>query len=239
MTSAPSKPTLLLIGVPLDDNAPLPEPSRVALAAAKIVVGESRKVTFRYVKEAGGAPPPEVFLLDPPRKEETEAMEEALVALKKEGGTAALLSDTGMPVLFDPGAEVLEFCRRQGFAVRTVPTATSWATAAAASGFAPPFYVPGFPPRDEAERRAWWAELRAIPAHAVILETPYRFRLLLKQLHETYGPSRRIFLAWEISKPAELLFWGTTAETEKFAGQHGLEKGEFIVIVESPKGKRR
>lgn len=229
-----SGPTLFLVGVPLDESAPLGEPARALLQIANVVVGESRKITHRYLKEATPQTPPEVFLLDPPRDDEKAFLKEALQKLRKTPSIVALISDTGMPVLFDPGHEVLEFCRQLGFTVRTVPAATSWSIAMAASGFGAPFYVAGFPPREEAQRKHWWDKLKTFSTPLVILETPYRFRLLLKQAREILGAGRNAFLAWEISKPSEQLMWGPLDALERNAQRLGLDKGEFVLVIDAP-----
>lgn len=232
-----SMPTLWIVGTPLDEDGELTAPARTALARAAVVVGESRGITMRFVKQALGvkdlppSPGKEIFLLDPPRPEEWEAAKEALTRLARTGGEAALLSDTGMPILFDPGAQVLAFCRDAGFAVRSAPSATSWGTACALSGFPAPFHVVGFPPRDTALRRAFFQSLRALEPAIVLMDTPYRFTLSLKEATEAFGGTREAFLGWELSKPGERLLWGPLSRLAKEALRLGLEKGEFVLVV--------
>lgn len=224
--------------MPLDEEGWIGEAAKHALAAAEIVIGENRKVAFRYLKQAAERPAREVFFLDPPRDDEWKLLQERLRALKRSGGSAALFSDSGMPVLFDPGKEVLEFCRREGFVIRTVPGPTSWAVAAAASGWDPPFLVHGFLPREEKERERSLRELAASRQHVVLLETPYRFRLLLRNLAGALGSERELFLAWEIGKSDEWLWWGTAGQIEKAAAARGLQKGEFILAIKSPEKRK-
>lgn len=224
--------------MPLTDGAEIGAAAKEVLSQAMVVVGESRKVAFPYLKQAPEPAGREVFLLDPPRNDERELLFERLQVAKARGETVALFSDTGMPMLFDPGEEVYRHCRELGFRIRSVPAATSWGTAAALSGYSPPFHVVGFLPRDEAEREALLHRLKEDSSALVLLETPYRMSLLLKQLAR-WAPHREGFLAWEIGKPEERYLWASLAKLPAVAESQGLVKGEFIVIVSAErKGKR-
>ena len=104
--------------------------------------------------------------MDPPRKDEWEALKEALLKIKASHGKAVLFSDTGMPLLFDPGREVLAFCREHNFKIRSIAGPTSWGAACSLSGFLEPFHIEGFPPRDQTERIKKLKELSSLSAMA-------------------------------------------------------------------------
>ncbi len=231
---------LVLAGTPLDEAAPLNRATREAAERAEVIVGESRGVMMRYLKGVADLDKKTLLCLDPPRKETTEMIEEALALLKKKGGTAVLFSDTGMPVLFDPGAEVLAYARRLGFRIRSAEGATSWGMACALSGWEPPFEVVGFPPRDTEERIRFLADHQASAGHLVLMDTPYRFIVLLEHATKAMGAKREAFLAWEITKPEERLLWGSLGELKSTAAKLGLEKGEFVLLIrgESKPGKK-
>lgn len=226
-----SKPCLYLVGTPLSENAPLSESAIAVLNQCDAIIGESRPVLDRYLK--GQDLKAERFHLDPPRKDEMELLWGTLQRISEIGGVAALLSDVGMPVLFDPGFEVLEKCRKLGFLVRTVPSPTSWATACAVSGWSPPFLIQGFLDRDNAIRAKELKSLKASTAHLVLMETPYRFRKFLEQITKTFGDKRQAFLAWEIAKSGETYVWGTLSEISRYAEQNNLEKGEFVLLLKA------
>ena len=116
-------PTLLLVGTPLDDNASPTGEAAKALREADLLIGESRKIAARLVKRAGREGEPPLFLLDNAGPGEWRALKEAL---ETQTGTVALFSDGGMPILFDPGREVLTLCRKLKYRIRSVPGATSW-----------------------------------------------------------------------------------------------------------------
>jgi len=217
--------------MPLDEEAELSPPAIHALKAAELVIAESRKVAFPYLKQAGGTEGKQIFLLDPPRDEVKTEIKAALKSLKIRGGNAALFSDVGMPLLFDPGREVLHWARELDYEVKSIAGPTSWGMAAALSGFEPPFHLLGFLARDPGDRRKQLSELRTLKAHLILMDTPYRFKPLLEQSREVLGGKREAFLAWEIAKPSERLLWGSLEQLEKLTRSTGMQKGEFVLVV--------
>jgi len=232
-----TKKILTLLGMPLDENA-FPSPAVCDhLKNADLVVGENRKVTLRYLKRArANQNQDSIFFLDPPRKDEQKQLDDALRKLSQTGGKAALLADCGMPVLFDPGKNVLDQCRKLGFEIHSCPGPTSWATACSVSGWEPPFSVLGFLPRDNKERERALYHVKDSRSHTVLMDTPYRFGKLLGQLILVLGQKRHAFLAWEISLPNERFLWGSLEGIQRQANSDGLIKGEFVIII---KGNRR
>lgn len=233
MHSVPQPPAckLVVIGVPLNEAGKLSFEAIAALENAAVIVGESRKVTDRFLKQVPSRLPNcELYFLDPFREQEWKALQKTLSRLPA-GAAVCLLSDTGMPILFDPGRELLEFCRMKGFQILTVPGPTSWGAACAVSGFPPPFFVFGFLSQKSDERREQLQRLKSIPAHVVLMDTPYRFHSLLELLKVSLGNRSEVFLSWEISKSEERCFWGTLEELVQYANAHHLEKGEFVLIL--------
>lgn len=228
---------LYLIGMPLNDEETLSERANSALQRCTVVIGESRPLTLKRLKEAATQPAHVYFLdhLSPPD-------EKALITLLRELPAAAnvgLFSDTGLPVLFDPGEAIVTLCREAQYEIHTIPGPASWSVACAASGWSPPFLLAGFPPQKREERLPFFRSLQRSAAQVVLMETPYRFRALLEQLGETLGKRAEIFLAWELGAPSEHLFWGTLEACAQYCERNGLQKGEFVVILKGVTATRR
>src|SRR5690606_29408496 len=111
---------LLLVGTPLDDEAPLAPPAIQALESSDLILGESRKRTYRLLSQVPSGKQKAVCLLE----KESFWREELSALASRDTGSVALFSDCGMPLLFDPGKEVLQEALRLGFRVRTIPSAT-------------------------------------------------------------------------------------------------------------------
>lgn len=223
--------TLWVLGVPLQESLGLSPATAEKIAACDLVIGESRKASFRILAQVPGAKTKPLFLLDESARPEEKEWEPAIKALKQSGGTAVLFSDTGMPLLFDPGRDVVEKCRAMGFEIHTRSGPTSWGTACALTAWEPPFLVCGFPPREDRPRAAFFSNLRQSSAHCVLMERPYQFLGLLEECRQTFGKQRPAFLAWELESENERLIWGTIEELEKAARSFEKTKGEFIVVI--------
>lgn len=224
---------LEIIGLPLDESPKLDPGLTARLASSDLVIGESRLLTERRCQTAGVKPEVPIFYLDNIQEKDRKELEAALQRLSS-GQRAVLFSDMGMPMLFDPGREVLTAARRLGMEIRSVPGATSWGTACALSGWEPPFLIVGFPPRETGERSEFFKKLAGQSAgHLLLMDTPYRFTKLLDECRIAFGSQRTAFLGWEIGLEGEALLWGTLPEIQASCGKRGLVKGEFILLLKS------
>lgn len=223
--------TLWIVGVPLDDALPLRPESAAIVAGAAFVVAESERRFTTLAKRSGLADVNDkTAYLDNARPDTLRVIEQRLKELARGNADVALLSDCGMPLLFDTGSSVLGRCRSLGYAVRSVPDATSWGTAAALSGFEPPFAVLGFPPRDPADRMKFLQAQAKQPAALILLDTPYRYKKLVEDAAKALGPKRAAFVGWELARPSERCLWASLGELAKASGDDG--KGEFVLVIE-------
>ncbi len=224
--------TLWVVGTPLNDDGKLSNDAIDCINKADLIIAESKKGGFPYLKQTQYLPTTPLFFLDPFREDSWKELQALMKSLAHEGKRIVLISDTGMPILFDPGSQVLNWARSLTYEIRSVPSATSWGSACALSGWEPPFLILGFLSRDTEQRKSQLSQLRNATHHAVLLDTPYRFETLLNQAKETLGSDREVFLAWEVAKPQERLIWGSIKNIQREAEIHSLKKGEFILIIQ-------
>ena len=223
--------TLWIVGTPLSDEGKLSQDAIECFNSADLIIAESKKVGFKYLKQSSFQESAPLYFLDPQRDQVKKELFDKMKELSTQGKQLVLFSDTGMPLLFDPGDEVLEHARRLHYVIRSVPSATSWGSACALSGWKPPFLVLGFLSREIPQRKQELSQLKSATQHIVLMDTPYRFESLLAHAAEVLGPDREAFLAWEIAKPEEKLIWGSIAHLQREAMKFSLKKGEFILII--------
>jgi 16S rRNA (cytidine1402-2'-O)-methyltransferase len=154
-----------------------------------------------------------------------------IIARIRAGEAIALVTDSGMPCISDPGARVVEACRAAGVPVTAVPGPTAVTTALALSGFGGHgFLFAGFPPRKPGARRKLLEQCAILPIPVIFYESPYRALALLAEISEVFGAERPVFMARELTKKFEELLRGTPAELiQRFAGR--TVKGECVLIV--------
>ena len=153
------------------------------------------------------------------------------VVQRLEGGAAlALVSDSGMPLVSDPGARLVAACHERGIRVTVIPGPSAVTAAVALAGFGGAgFLFQGFLPRKPGARARRLGELLALEQPAVIFESPFRIARLVEEI-AGIDPARRILVGRELTKKFEEYFVGRAAEVLARLGGR-TPKGEFVVVV--------
>ena len=155
-----------------------------------------------------------------------------LLAQLKEGKNVALVTDAGMPVISDPGEELVKMCREEGIAVTALPGACALVTALASSGIsAARFVFEGFLPgaSNKKERRRVLTQLRREERTVVLYEAPHRLRETLEDLLEALG-DRELALCRELTKKFEEVRL-TTIEEALSHLQQNEPRGEYVLVI--------
>ncbi|MFD2706387.1 16S rRNA (cytidine(1402)-2'-O)-methyltransferase [Salibacterium lacus] len=169
--------------------------------------------------------------LDSYHEHSSEGKEEKILALLEEGGTAALVSDAGTPLVSDPGRDLVRQAVEKDIAVISLPGANAAVTALTASGMGGgPFYFYGFLPRKKKDRQARLDQLSGVDVPILLYESPYRLKEMVSHLEESWG-DRQAVLARELTKQYEEILRGSLSELTRYLHQHTV-KGECCVIVE-------
>jgi 16S rRNA (cytidine1402-2'-O)-methyltransferase len=121
----------------------------------------------------------------------------ALLAPIEQGHDLGLISEAGLPAVADPGAALVATAHAHGIVVVPLAGASSLLLALAASGLnGQSFAFVGYLPVDAAARGAHIRELEALSRRAgqtqLMIETPYRNRVLLAALLEHLQPNTRL-----------------------------------------------
>ncbi len=147
--------------------------------------------------------------------------------------SVALITDSGMPGVSDPGARVVSLCRAAGVPVTVIPGPSATTAAAALCGMIDgPFYFAGFLPRKSGQRRRRIEELRTANVPVMLYESPYRILRLLAEIEEVMGPVN-IYLGRELTKRFEESLLGTPESLREHFSKRS-PKGEFVIVIEPP-----
>jgi 16S rRNA (cytidine1402-2'-O)-methyltransferase len=148
------------------------------------------------------------------------------------GGDVALVSDAGMPVISDPGYELIVTANQRGISVVPIPGPSVVVTALVVSGLPTErFIYLGFLPRKTNERQHLLESVTGECGTIVVLETPHRLRAALNDILLVLG-NRKVAVCRELTKLHEEVFRGAVSQ----AIDHFTEpRGEFTLVIE---GKR-
>jgi 16S rRNA (cytidine1402-2'-O)-methyltransferase len=148
----------------------------------------------------------------------------------KAGKSFYLLSDGGLPAFFDPGQKLVDRCHQNNILVTATPFPNSIALAVSLSGFPhTELHFAGFLPANAEERKASLERLAPLKYPIVLMDTPYRLQILLKDIGKSNLKKRPIFLATQLNRPEEKLFRGSYVEVMSKIGE--LNKVEFVLMI--------
>ncbi len=221
---------LYIVGTPIGNLGDLSFRSLETLKEADLIVAEdtrhTRRLTDRYEISTR--------LMSCHKFNEAQRAEQIIERIKN-GGAVAMVTDSGMPCISDPGSRVILLCKEAGVPITSVPGPAAVTTAVALSGFGEKgFIFAGFLPHKSGGRKRDLLKWAAADLPVALYESPYRLIKLMNEIEEHLGAERIVFVAREMTKKFEELTTGTPAQIrETYEGR--TVKGECVVIIQ-PEG---
>ena len=159
--------------------------------------------------------------------EETASYE--ILSILKNGKDVALISDSGTPLISDPGYKLVNLAIKSGISIDSLPGPSAAVTALTLSGLPPtPFLFLGFPPPSENKKRQWFGLLKEnkFRSSLILYESPHRLIDTLKIMQELFSDSG-IVICRELTKIHQQVWRGKLSEAIKYFSD---PKGEFVVL---------
>jgi len=152
------------------------------------------------------------------------------------GRDIALVSESGLPAIQDPGYRIINECIKKDIAVTVIPGPNAAVSALVLSGLATDnFLFAGFLPKSKAKRKNKLIELATLPYTIIFYESPKRIEALITELIERFG-NRKASLVREISKIYEEAIRGDLKSILKKVKTKKI-KGEIVMVVDGHKGE--
>jgi 16S rRNA (cytidine1402-2'-O)-methyltransferase len=147
------------------------------------------------------------------------------------GQAVALVSDSGTPLISDPGLRLVRAALEAGARVTPIPGPSAVLAALVASGLdSQPFTFLGFLPRAGRKRSESLARLETLDHTAVLFESPHRLVDTLTELAATLGEDRTAAVAREMTKVHEQFVRGTLAEVAAYYREQA-PRGEVVLCL--------
>jgi 16S rRNA (cytidine1402-2'-O)-methyltransferase len=221
--------TLFLVATPIGNLEDISPRALRILREADLIACEDTRHTSKLLTRYG---------IDTPRKSYHEHNEEKRtrewMQKLRQGMNIALVSDSGTPLLSDPGYEIVSACRREGVRVIPVPGPSAAVSALVGSGLpTDSFFFTGFLPARSSARKRRLEELSSIQATLVIYEAPHRLLKTLSDMIAVLGP-RQASVARELTKIHEEFLHGTLPELLQRLESREKIQGECVIVVERP-----
>lgn len=154
-----------------------------------------------------------------------------VVKLLDEGKDIALVSDAGMPIISDPGQNLVSYLRDNEYNVIIIPGVTALITAIVGSGFdSSKFTFEGFLSVSKKQRKKHLEDIKNEKRTMIFYEAPHKILYTLKDLLEALG-DRKICICRELTKIYEEYKIITIKQAIEYIDKNGI-KGEIVLIVE-------
>lgn len=218
---------LVVVGTPIGNLGDLSPRAVEALGSVDALACEDTRRTGRLLVHAGVAAPPLLLV-----NEHTERQAAAgIVARIAAGERIGLVSDAGMPLVSDPGGQLVAAVVAAGLAVEVVPGPTAMTAALALAGIdTSRVAFEGFLPRSGTSRRDRLEELAAEVRTLVLYEAPHRLARTLADLADALGPARPAAWCREVTKLHEEVRRATLGTLAADAAA-GSPRGEYVLVV--------
>tara|TARA_Y100000589_G_scaffold56515_1_gene46746 strand:- start:1432 stop:2316 length:885 start_codon:yes stop_codon:yes gene_type:complete len=155
-----------------------------------------------------------------------------IISKLKEGESIALVSDAGMPLISDPGENLVDLVKKKNFDVICIPGPCALIAGLVSSGLSTSkFTFFGFVPKTKKNRKDILEKVSINLFSSVLYESPKRILKLLLDLKIYCGGERKIVLLKEITKKYENHFGGSIDNVIKLIKDIEI-RGEFTIIIE-------
>lgn len=146
----------------------------------------------------------------------------------KSGLGVALLSDSGMPTIQDPGFRLVRALRIEGFEIISIPGPSSVTAALSISGLPTDRFVyEGFLPKRKGRRQKRLQFLKDDERTIVIFVPVHNIESILNEILEVFG-DREVAICRELTKIHEEVIFGRLSEViSKIKGK----RGEFVAVI--------
>lgn len=218
--------TLYLVGTPIGNLEDISKRAARVLGEVDIIAAEDTRRTLKLLNHLGISKPVVSY-----HEHNYREAGERIIAMLLGGKSVALASDAGMPVISDPGAELVASAAERGIAVTVIPGPCAASSALALSGMDGSRYVfEGFLPREGKPRKTALEALKSETRTIVFYEAPHRLRKTLKDLLAALG-DRKAAVCNDITK-----FYERT-DRVTLSGALSLyetaePKGEYVLVLQ-------
>ena len=227
MEPSPTGPSgcLYLVATPIGNLEDITLRALRILREADQIACEDTRHTQKLLKHYGIAKP---LVSYHEHNEMTRAPE--LVLAMEQGAQIALVSDSGMPLVSDPGYRLVALALRHRLPVVPVPGPSALLAALSASGLPnEEFLFAGFLPARGGERKRALQRLRIEDRTIILYEAPHRIEDALADALEVLG-DRPACLAREVTKLHEEFRRGTLSEiVASLSGKPA--RGEITLLI--------
>lgn len=217
---------LFIVGTPIGNLDDISKRALDTLNMVDFIACEDTRVTIKLLNHFGIKKRLVSYHEFSPEEKENKIIEEL-----KSGKKIALVSDAGMPLISDPGYELVRRCIKEGIEVTVIPGPSAFLCALVVSGQnTQNFVFEGFLPKNKRAKKQKLESLKFEKRTIIFYEAPHKLLDTLLQMAEVFGQNREISIVKEITKVHESVMITTLKEAIDFF-EKNPPKGEYVLVV--------
>jgi 16S rRNA (cytidine1402-2'-O)-methyltransferase len=217
------KGTLYLVSSPIGNIEDISFRAIYILNSVNMILAEDTRVTGFLLKKYGI----KNKVLSYFSRIENDKLDFVIENLKT-GNAIALISDSGTPLISDPGSRLVSKCIEEGIKVMSVPGANAIMQSLVMSGVnSNNFYFQGFIPVKKSRNKTF-EEFTKIKMPILIYESKYRIYHTLRDILTHLG-NVEVIISRELTKKFEQVINGKVKEI--LNNKNFISKGEFTIII--------
>ncbi|TNK83091.1 16S rRNA (cytidine(1402)-2'-O)-methyltransferase [Mycoplasmopsis pullorum] len=224
---------LYLVGTPIGNLEDITIRATKTLEFVDVIACEDTRVTLKLLNALGIS---HKKLITYNNFNEKNGSKGILKLIQENNLNVALVSDAGMPIVSDPGFEVLRQAKSAGVEFELIPGVSAVTTAFALSSLSNTFTFCGFI-KDKSQQRINSLS-KLTEGTYIYFVSPHKILNVLTDITTVFQGQESIFLAKELTKMYEEFFEGTAQNIFDTLSQREVIKGEFTLVLKIPKIKR-
>ena len=221
-----NKGTLYVVGTPIGNLSDITYRAVETLKSVDVVLAEDTRNTLKLLTHFDI----KKTLISYEKHSENKKLEQ-VISLLDDGKNVALVSDAGMPVISDPGQNLVKILREKNYKIEIIPGVTALITGIVGSAKdASRFTFEGFLSVSKKQRIEHLKSLKNETRTMIFYEAPHKILYTLKDLYDIIG-NRNITICRELTKLHEEFRITTIKEAIEDIEKNSI-KGEIVLVVE-------
>lgn len=217
---------LYIVATPIGNMGDMTLRAVEILKTAHLLLSEDTRETAKILRQFGISTKQISY-----RDQNHDRLVPKLLEMLNFGLDLALVTDSGTPLVSDPGYKLVRELYHHNIKVVPIPGVSSVTTALSMSPLpTDKFCFLGFLPKADIARKKLLTQYGALDCTLVIFESPFRIEKLLSEVLACLG-NRFVFIARELTKIHESVYVNTASELLATWQTSGPKKGEHIVLI--------
>lgn len=217
---------LYIVGTPIGNLSDITIRALDTLKSVDIILAEDTRQTLKLLNHFEI----EKKLISYHRHNEDDKINQ-VVSMLDEGKNLALVSDAGMPIISDPGQNLIKYLIKNEYEVVVIPGVTALITGIVKSGLdSTRFTFEGFLSINKKQRNERLKSLVYETRTMIFYEAPHKILATLKDMLNVLG-NRNICIARELTKIHEEYIHTTFKEAIDKIEKDGI-RGEIVLLIE-------